>query len=195
MDIQTILSEVDHTVLAPTSPAAKFAECCDFAAAHHCASVCICPFYVKEAAARLRGTGVAVCTVIGFPHGTHATAAKVAEARIAIDDGADELDMVVNVSKVKDGDWDYVRADIKAVLDAVHGAVQSAAQPLRIGRERKRLRRGQLFGRHLLGRVGPARELLDARGLAVEADDLPRPGERHRQRKPDVAEPDDAEFT
>ena len=122
MDIQTILSEVDHTVLAPTSPAAKFAECCDFAAAHHCASVCICPFYVKEAAARLRGTGVAVCTVIGFPHGTHATAAKVAETRIAIDDGADELDMVVNVSKVKDGDWDYVRSDIKAVLDAVHGA-------------------------------------------------------------------------
>ena len=121
-DIQTILGEVDHTVLAPTSTAAKFAECCDFAAAHHCASVCICPFYVKEAAARLEGTGVAVCTVIGFPHGTHATAAKVAETRIAIEDGADELDMVVNVSKVKDGDWDYVKADVAAVLDAVRAA-------------------------------------------------------------------------
>ena len=117
-----IASQIDHTVLNPTSPHAAFADACDYAIANRCASVCICPFYVKEAAARLRGTGVAVCTVIGFPHGTHATAAKVAEARIAIDDGADELDMVVNVSKVKDGDWDYVRSDIKAVLDAVHSA-------------------------------------------------------------------------
>ena len=103
-----IAAQIDHTVLNPTSPHAAFADACDYAIANRCASVCICPFFVRECAERLRGSGVAVCTVIGFPHGTHATEAKVAEARIAMADGAAELDMVVNVSKCKDGDWDYV---------------------------------------------------------------------------------------
>ncbi len=115
-----IAAQIDHTVLAPTSPHAAFAGACDYAIANRCASVCICPFFVRECAERLRGSGVATCTVIGFPHGTHSTAAKVAEARLAMEDGAGELDMVVNVSKCKDGDWAYVERDIAAVNDAVH---------------------------------------------------------------------------
>jgi len=117
-----IAAQIDHTVLAPQSPHETFVEACRYAAENHCASVCICPFFVRECADLLRGTGVAVCTVIGFPHGTHATAAKAAEARIAMEDGAEELDMVVNVSKCKDGDWGYVERDIAAVLAPVHAA-------------------------------------------------------------------------
>ena len=114
-------AKIDHTVLSPQSRREDFEAACRFAAENGCASVCVCPFFVAEAARLLAGTGVETCTVIGFPHGTHATAAKVAEARIAMADGATELDMVVNVSKVKDRDWDYVRRDIGAVCEAVHG--------------------------------------------------------------------------
>ncbi len=117
-----IASRIDHTVLNPASPHAAFVDACRYAVANHCASVCICPFFVRECADLLRGSGVATCTVIGFPHGTHATEAKVAEARLAMEDGAEELDMVVNVSKCKDGDWDYVGRDIAAVCRAVHAA-------------------------------------------------------------------------
>lgn len=115
-----IAAQIDHTVLNPTSPHAAFVDACRYAVANRCASVCICPFFVRECADLLRGSGVAVGTVIGFPHGTHATEAKVAEARIAMADGAEELDMVVNVSKSKDADWDYVERDIAAVNAAVH---------------------------------------------------------------------------
>lgn len=113
---------IDHTVLAPNSAMDVFRKACDFAIENRCASVCICPFFVAECAALLRGTGVKTCTVIGFPHGTHTTAAKVAEARTAIVDGAEELDMVVNIAKVKDHDWDFVQADIAAVTKVVHDA-------------------------------------------------------------------------
>lgn len=117
-----IAGMIDHTVLAPNSRRETFVEACRFAAEAHCASVCICPFFVRDCANLLRGTGVKTCTVIGFPHGTAATAAKVAEAQIAMKDGAEELDMVVNIAKVKDGDWDFVKADIAAVTAAVHAA-------------------------------------------------------------------------
>ena len=113
---------IDHTVLAPNSRREVFEAACRFAAENQCASVCICPFFVADCARLLAGSGVKTCTVIGFPHGTHATAAKVAEARIAMEDGGEELDMVVNVAKVKDGDWAYVKADIAAVTAAVHAA-------------------------------------------------------------------------
>ncbi len=117
---RAIAAMIDHTVLAPDSPMRAFHDACAFAAANQCASVCICPFFVPECAALLRGTGVKTCTVIGFPHGTHTTACKVAEAKLAMADGAVELDMVVNVVKVKAGDWTYVRNDIAAVTRAVH---------------------------------------------------------------------------
>ena len=117
-----IASLIDHTVLAQTAPHETRADACAFAVANKCAAVCISPFFVAECAQRLAGSGVKVCTVIGFPHGVMSTGAKVAEARIAMEDGAEELDMVVNIAKVKDGDWDYVRRDIGAVTGAVHGA-------------------------------------------------------------------------
>ena len=122
MTSDDIASRIDHTVLAPQSRHDAFVEACRYAAEIRCASVCICPFFVPEATRLLAGSGVAVCTVIGFPHGTHATEAKVAEAKLAMAEGATELDMVVNVSKVKDHDWDYVERDIKAVCEAVHDA-------------------------------------------------------------------------
>jgi deoxyribose-phosphate aldolase len=122
MNKKEIASLIDHTVLAPDAPHAARAAACEFAAANKCAAVCISPFFVAECAQRLAGTDVKVCTVVGFPHGVASTGAKVAEARIAMEDGADELDMVVNAAKIKDQDWDYVKRDIAAVTAAVHGA-------------------------------------------------------------------------
>jgi deoxyribose-phosphate aldolase len=84
------------------------------------ATVCIKPYYIKRAAEVLKGSGVEVCTVIGFPHGSNTTSIKVAETLACIQLGATEIDMVVNVGKVLGGDWDFVSADINAVLDACH---------------------------------------------------------------------------
>lgn len=120
MTVKEIARMIDHTVLSNTATRDVFVEACEFAKANKCASVCICPFFVAECAKLLKGTEVKTCTVIGFPHGTHSTAAKVAEAKAAIADGADELDMVVNVAKVKDGDWGYVKTDIAAVTHVSH---------------------------------------------------------------------------
>jgi deoxyribose-phosphate aldolase len=84
------------------------------------ASVCILPYYLRRCVERLRGSAVKASTTIGFPHGGHTTAIKVAEARQALDDGGEELDMVVNISKVLSEDWDYVRDDLRTVIDATH---------------------------------------------------------------------------
>jgi deoxyribose-phosphate aldolase len=78
------------------------------------------PYYLKQCAEILKGSTVKASTTIGFPHGCHTTVIKLAEAQQALDDGGEELDMVVNISKVISSDWDYVRADIKAVVDAAH---------------------------------------------------------------------------
>lgn len=94
------------------------------ALAYDAASVCIMPYYVKRCAELLKGSTVKASTTIGFPHGGHTTAIKKAEALQAIADGCEELDMVVNISKVLSGDWDYVTADIKAVIDVAHAAGQ-----------------------------------------------------------------------
>ncbi len=82
------------------------------------------PFGLKHCAERLRGSNVRASTTIGFPHGGHTTAIKVAEARQALADGGEELDMVVNISKVLSGDWAYVRADLHAVIEETHAAGQ-----------------------------------------------------------------------
>jgi deoxyribose-phosphate aldolase len=84
------------------------------------ATVCIKPYAIKRAAEVLKGSGVDVCTVIGFPHGSNTTSIKVTETLECIQMGATEIDMVVNVGKVLGGDWDYASADIKEVLDACH---------------------------------------------------------------------------
>ena len=93
---------------------------CEVAKRYGVAAVCIKPYAVPLAAKLLAGSGVAVCTVIGFPHGSNRTEAKVEESELACRDGATELDMVVNVGKVLSGDWDYVEQDVAAVVEAAH---------------------------------------------------------------------------
>ena len=109
---------IDHTLLAPDATAAQIAQLCDEARTHGFFSVCVNPCRVAQAKA---GSPVKVCTVIGFPLGATTTASKVAEAREALQNGADELDMVMNIGWAKDGDWAEVQTDIAAVVQAAGG--------------------------------------------------------------------------
>ena len=111
---------IDHSLLQPVLTDAELEAGCRLGREYEVAAVCIKPYAVCLAASILAGSGVAVCTVIGFPHGGHRTPVKVFESERAMDDGATELDMVVNIGKVLFGDWGYVRADIAAVVEAAH---------------------------------------------------------------------------
>ncbi len=115
-----IAKMLDHSLLQPVLTDAELEKGCRVARDYGVASVCIKPYAVKLAAKLLAGSGVAVGTVVGFPHGSHLTKIKVAEAEAAMDDGAAELDMVVNVGKVLSKDWGYVADDIRGVVDAAH---------------------------------------------------------------------------
>jgi deoxyribose-phosphate aldolase len=115
-----IAKMLDHSLLQQTLTDAALEQGCELARAYDVASVCIKPYAVKLAARILTGSTVAVGTTIGFPHGGHLTAIKIAEAEKAMDDGARELDMVVNIGKVLSKDWRYVGDDIAAVTDAAH---------------------------------------------------------------------------
>ena len=115
---------IDHSLLNPTLTAADLDAGCKLALAYDVASVCILPYALKRCADMLRGSTVKASTTIGFPHGGHTTAIKKSEAERAVADGCQELDMVVNISQVLSGNWDYVRADIKAVIDVAHAAGQ-----------------------------------------------------------------------
>jgi len=115
-----IARRIDHSLLGPTLTEKELEEGCRIAADYGVASVCIKPFAVALAARILRGTGVEVGTTIGFPHGGHATAVKVFESERAMDDGATELDMVVNIGWVLGGEWDKVAGDVRAVVEAAH---------------------------------------------------------------------------
>jgi deoxyribose-phosphate aldolase len=110
----------DHSLLQPTLTDADLEAGLALAKQYGVASVCIKPYYVRRAAEFLAGSGVAASTTIGFPHGGHRTDVKVFEAEKAMDDGAIELDMVVNIGQVLTGNWAAVTADIKAVVDAAH---------------------------------------------------------------------------
>ena len=111
---------IDHSLLQPTLTDADLEQGCLLAREYAVASVCIKPYAVPLAVRLLSGSGVAVGTVVGFPHGSHTTRIKVAEAKAAMDDGATELDMVVNIGKVLGEDWVYVADDIRAVVQAAH---------------------------------------------------------------------------
>jgi deoxyribose-phosphate aldolase len=111
---------IDHSLLNPTLTASELEQGIQLALAYDAASVCILPYYLKRCAEGLRGSTVKASTTIGFPHGGHTTVVKLAEARQALADGGEELDMVVNISKVLSGDWSYVRDDIRAVVDTAH---------------------------------------------------------------------------
>jgi deoxyribose-phosphate aldolase len=115
-----IAKRIDHSLLQPTLTEAELEAGCRVAAEYGVASVCIKPFAVALASRLLRGTGVEVGTTIGFPHGGHATSVKVFESKQAMDDGATELDMVVNIGQVLGGDWAAVASDIEAVVEAAH---------------------------------------------------------------------------
>ena len=119
-----IAKMIDHSLLNPMLTAAELEAGCRLAVAYDVASVCILPYYLKRCADILLGSAVEPSTTIGFPHGGHTTAVKRAEAERAIADGCTELDMVVNISQVLSGSWDYVRADIRAVIEVAHAAGQ-----------------------------------------------------------------------
>jgi deoxyribose-phosphate aldolase len=111
---------IDHSLLQPTLTDAELEAGCALARQYAVASVCIKPCAVRQAVQWLSGSPVAVGTTIGFPHGGHVTAIKVAEAEQALTDGARELDMVVNIGKVLGGDWRFVADDIGAVVAVAH---------------------------------------------------------------------------
>ena len=113
---------IDHSLLMPTMDRKQLEEGCQLALAYNTASVCIMPYYLKRCAEILAGSTVHPSTTIGFPHGGHTTQVKRVEAERAIEDGCQELDMVVNISQVLSGDWDYVRQDIQAVIEVAHAA-------------------------------------------------------------------------
>ena len=122
MDKQAILARVDHTLLAAAATWPQIQALCDEAMEYHTASICINPGYVKQAAEYMRGA-VPVCTVVGFPLGATDTATKVFEARTAIENGAAEVDMVINIGRLKNGEYDFVRQEIAAVKQAVGAKV------------------------------------------------------------------------
>lgn len=109
---------IDHTLLKADATSAQVKKLCEEAVEHNFMSVCINPGFVKEANYHLAETDVLVCTVIGFPLGATSTAAKVFETEEAILDGANEIDMVINVSKLKDGDDVYVFDEIRQIKEA-----------------------------------------------------------------------------
>ena len=118
MDRKEILSHVDHTLLKPEATWPQIQTLCDEAIAYGCASVCINTCYVKQAVDYMAGR-CKVCCVVGFPLGAMDTASKAFEARTAIENGASEVDMVINIGRLKNGEYDAVRDDIKAVKAAV----------------------------------------------------------------------------
>lgn len=114
---------IDHTVLKADTTKDKIVKLCDEAKQYNFASVCVNAYWVKLCAELLKGTDVNVCTVVGFPLGATSSASKAFETKQAIVDGATEIDMVVNVGEVKDGNAEAVTADIKAVVEAANGTL------------------------------------------------------------------------
>jgi deoxyribose-phosphate aldolase len=111
---------IDHSILHPTFTDDDLKKHCDIAKKYNVASVCVKPYTVKQAAELLRGTDVLVCCVIGFPHGNSSTTVKVFEAQQACNDGAVEIDMVINIGKTLGNDWNYVEQEINAVTNVCH---------------------------------------------------------------------------
>lgn len=112
---------IDHTILKANATEAEVIQVCDEAKTHSFYSVCINPYYVSLVANQLKGSEVKVTSVIGFPLGSNTTEIKAKEALKAVEDGADEIDMVINVSALKDGKFNYVEKDIATVAEAIKG--------------------------------------------------------------------------
>ena len=123
MDTVTILSHVDHTLLKPEATWEQIKTLCDEAMEFGCATVCIPPSFVKQAAAYVQGN-LKICTVIGFPNGYNTTAAKIFETKDAVENGASEIDMVINNGMVKDRQWDDIAHEIAGIKAACLGRPQ-----------------------------------------------------------------------
>lgn len=115
-----IASMLDHSTLQPFLTDEDIIKGCEIAKKYGTATVCARPQDMKLVSSLLKGSGVKPCTVIGFPHGAHLTSIKVSEAKQAMEDGCEELDMVLSIGKLKSGEYDYVEADIRAVAEAAH---------------------------------------------------------------------------
>ncbi|MBR0426409.1 MAG: deoxyribose-phosphate aldolase [Clostridia bacterium] len=115
MDRKTLAKTIDHTLLKPDATEEAIRKVCEEAKAYNTASVCVNTARVRLVSELLQGTDVKTCCVVGFPLGAMLPAAKAAEAAFAIEAGAEEVDMVINIGKAKDGDWEYVQKDIEAV--------------------------------------------------------------------------------
>lgn len=118
--MKNIEKYIDHTLLKPDAGKEAIRRICKEAAEHGFMSVCVNSCHVKLVSEELRGSGVKTCCVVGFPLGAMATEAKAFEAKYCVDNGADEVDMVINIGAAKDGDWDEVERDIRAVTEAAH---------------------------------------------------------------------------
>lgn len=114
-----IASYIDHTILKPTTVVADVEKLCAEALQYRFAAVCVPPLYTKKAKQLLEGSGVKTATVIGFPFGYSAIEAKIAEIVLSIVDGVDELDMVANISAIKNGDWEFLANEIGTILPVI----------------------------------------------------------------------------
>lgn len=113
---------IDHSLLMPTMTTSQLEEGCRLAVAYDVASVCIMPYYLARCTELLAGSTVQPSTTIGFPHGGHRSVTKMFEAERAIEDGCQELDMVVNISQVLSGNWSYVAQEIRELVTLAHAA-------------------------------------------------------------------------
>ncbi len=117
----SIASYIDHTLLKPEASESDIRTVCDEAKQYHFASVCVNPSYIRFVAENLAGSGVTPCCVVGFPLGATTPESKANETKNAVNDGAKEIDMVLNVGAAKTGDWKLVARDIEGVVQAAHG--------------------------------------------------------------------------
>ncbi len=120
MQVTDLAKMIDHSILHPTMTDDDLKRECEVAKKYHVASVCVKPYAVKQAAVILKGTDVLIGCVIGFPAGNSSIEVKVFETETACKDGAVEIDMVINIGKALQGDWEYITREIKAVTDACH---------------------------------------------------------------------------
>jgi deoxyribose-phosphate aldolase len=119
-DYQAIAKMIDHSLLNPSLTTRELEEGCALAVRYDVVSVCILPYYLARCSELLAGTTVNASTTIGFPHGGHTTDIKLAEARQALNDGGQELDVVINISKARSGDWQYVRDELEQLTECTH---------------------------------------------------------------------------
>ena len=125
-DYQDYSKMIDHALLTPTMTVDDLEKGIELALAYDVASVCVMPYYVKQLSDRLSGSSVKSSTTIGFPHGANHSQIKVAEAQRAIDDGCQEIDVVVNISQVLSECWEYVEDEIASIVEVAHNARQKA---------------------------------------------------------------------